>query len=185
MTLIQIRGLGYFYVKTEGEKTMTNKIDETKKRIPAKRIDIVSLELYKLELCKEGSILYENRRISGPIDSVEILNQFLLNNDREKMVVMSLNTKNEPTNISVVSIGSLNAAICHPREIFKIAVKSNANAIILGHSHPSGNPKPSNEDISITNRLKEAGEIIGIKLLDHLIIGGKDKYVSFKEKGLL
>ena len=160
-------------------------IKETKKRVPAKRVDIVSISQKKLVICKENSFLYENRRISGPIDSVEILSQFLLNNDREKMVVMSLNTKNEPTNISVVSIGSLNAAICHPREIFKISVKTNANAIIIGHSHPSGDPKPSNEDVSITNRLKEVGEIIGIRLLDHLIIGGEDKYFSFKEKGLL
>ena len=81
-----------------------------------------------------------------------------------------MNTKNEPTNITVVSVGSLNKAIVHPREVFKTAILSNAASIMAFHNHPSGDPNPSKEDINITLRLKECGKIMGIELLDHIII---------------
>ncbi len=80
---------------------------------------------------------------------------------------------------------SVNSSIVHPREIFKTAILSNAASIIISHNHPSGDPTPSKEDISITTRLKECGKILGIEVLDHVIIGEYDKYLSFKEKGLL
>lgn len=158
---------------------------QTKKRVPAKRVDIVSIRQRKLEICKENSILYENRKISSPGNAAELLNHFLLDNDREQMVVISLNTKNEPINMSLVSIGSLNTAICHPREIFKISVKANANAIIIGHSHISGQIEPSDEDKQVTERLVKSGKVLGVPLLDHLIIGDENRYFSFKEEGLL
>ena len=79
------------------------------------------------------------------------------------------------------SIGSLNSAIVHPREVFKIAVLSNASNIICFHNHPSGNISPSEEDENITRRLKECGEILGIGLVDHIIVGDRDRYFSFKE----
>lgn len=83
-----------------------------------------------------------------------------------------------------IFIGSLNESIVHPREIFKIALDENAAAIIILHNHPSGNPSPSNSDIEITKELVKAGNLLGIEILDHIIIGGK-KYVSLKEKGLI
>lgn len=98
------------------------------------------------------------------------------------LIVCCLNTKNEPTSISTVSVGSLNSSIVHPREVFKTAVMSNAASIIIAHNHPSGDITPSKEDKDITLRLKEAGDIIGIKLLDHIIIGDRN-YLSLKEKG--
>ena len=81
-------------------------------------------------------------------------------------------------------MGSLNASIVHPREVFKNAVKKSANSIIAMHNHPSGDPAPSKEDIDITKRISKAGELLGITLLDHIIIGDH-QYISFKEEKLL
>lgn len=140
-----------------------------------KRIDIVSIKL-----CREKSILYEPRTISKPLDAVNLLKQFLDSLDREEFIVISLDTKNQPTSINICSRGSLNSCIVAPREVFKPAILSNANSILVGHNHPSGITKPSTEDISLTERLKEAGRILGIELIDHIIIGGEN-YYSFKE----
>ena len=146
----------------------------------AKRVDIVSIKMVK-----EKSISYENRKISSPDDAQYLCRRFLDELDREQLIVVSLDTKNQPTSINVASIGSLNSSIVHPREVFKVAILSNANAIIIAHNHPSGDPAPSNEDINITQRLKEAGKLIGIDLIDHIIIGDEKRYISFKEKGLV
>ena len=104
--------------------------------------------------------------------------------DREQFIIACLNTKNEPTNITVVSVGSLNKAIVHPREVFKTAILSNAASVMAFHNHPSGDTTPSDQDIQLTHRLVEAGELLGIKLLDHLIIGD-GSFTSLKEKGYL
>ena len=104
--------------------------------------------------------------------------------DREQFIIACLNTKNEPINITVVSVGSLNKAIVHPREVFKTAILSNAASVMAFHNHPSGDTTPSDQDIQLTHRLVEAGELLGIKLLDHLIIGG-GSFTSLKEKGYL
>ncbi len=145
----------------------------------AKRVDIVSIKIIK-----ESSVLYANRKIATPEDCVVLVKHLLEDSDREKLVVCCLNTKNEPTSISTVSIGSLNSSIVHPREVFKTAILSNAASVIISHNHPSGDTVPSKEDINITERIKEAGDIIGIKLLDHLIIGDRE-YLSLKEKGYI
>lgn len=151
-----------------------------KKKIPAKRVGIVSLKLIK-----ENSVLYEIRIIRSPYDAYKLIKNFLIDSDREKFVVACLDTKNQPVNISVVSIGSVNSAIVHPREVFKVAMLSNASKIICFHNHPSGNPKCSKEDENITNRLKECGEILGIELVDHIIVGDNDTYFSFKENCIM
>lgn len=151
-----------------------------KKKIPAKRVGIVSLKLIK-----ENSVLYETRTIRSPYDAYKLIKNFLIDSDREKFVVACLDTKNQPINISVVSIGSVNSAIVHPREVFKVAMLSNASKIICFHNHPSGNLKCSKEDENITNRLKECGEILGIELVDHIIVGDNDTYFSFKENCMM
>ncbi|MCC5910060.1 MAG: DNA repair protein RadC [Clostridiaceae bacterium] len=150
------------------------------KKERSKRINIVSLKM-----CKEQSILYSPRKIASPEDSLNLLRQFLENKDREAFIVICLDTKNQPSCIHVCSIGTLNSSLVHPREIFKTAILSNAASIIVAHNHPSGDPTPSSEDVSITRRLKEAGSLLGIQLLDHIIIGEKTRYVSFKEKSLI
>ena len=145
----------------------------------AKRINIVSIKMVK-----ESSFLYRTRQILSPNDAYEMIKEQLEGLDREQFIIACLNTKNEPTNITVVSVGSLNKAIVHPREVFKTAILSNAASIMAFHNHPSGETTPSQQDIQLTNRLYEAGELLGIKLLDHLIIGD-GTFTSLKEKGYL
>lgn len=146
----------------------------------AKRVNIVSLKMVK-----ESSVKYSNRTISTPIEAVDLLRDLLEECDREKMLVCCLNIKNEPTNISIVSVGSLNSSIVHPREIFKTAIISNSASIIIAHNHPSGNSKPSKEDITVTQRIKESGKIVGIEMIDHIIIGERNNYTSLKEEGFI
>ena len=145
----------------------------------AKRINIVSIKMVK-----ESSFLYQTRTISSPKDAYEMIKEQLEGLDREQFIIACLNTKNEPTNITVVSVGSLNKAIVHLREVFKTAILSNAASVMAFHNHPSGEPTPSDQDIQLTYRLYEAGELLGIKVLDHLNIGD-GCFTSLKEKGYL
>lgn len=149
------------------------------KKQSAKRVNIVSLKLVK-----ESSILYQKRSVCSPRDGYELLKQFLDDKDREHFIVVSLDTKNQPVSINVCHIGSLNASIVHPREVMKSAILSNAASIIVGHNHPSGKAEPSREDIEVTKRLVEAGKIIGIEVLDHIIVGD-GTFTSLKEKGYI
>lgn len=110
--------------------------------------------------------------------------RFLMQETKEHFTTLHLDGKNRVVCMDVVSVGSLNQSIVHPREVFKSACLSNAAAIILVHQHPSGDAAPSREDIEITKRLREAGDIMGIKVLDHVIVGDGE-YVSFVERGLL
>ena len=95
-----------------------------------------------------------------------------------------LSTKNHVLKTAVISVGSLNASIVHPRELFREAINARAAAVILVHNHPSGDPAPSPEDIALTRKLIEAGKLLDIPVLDHLILGD-GKYISLKEKGIL
>lgn len=108
---------------------------------------------------------------------------FLRQETKEYFFAIHLDGKNRICCVDEVSVGSLNQSVVHPREVFKTALLSSAAAIIVLHNHPTGDPTPSGEDIQITRRLKETGEIIGVKLLDHIIIG--DSYLSFVAQGLL
>ncbi|ARK31593.1 RadC family protein [Halalkalibacter krulwichiae] len=101
---------------------------------------------------------------------------------QEHFDCLYLNTKNQVLHRKTIFIGSLNASICHPREIFKEALRRSAASVICLHNHPSGDPSPSREDIEMTKRLAESGKMIGIELLDHIIIGDR-KFVSLKEQG--
>jgi len=123
------------------------------------------------------------KTISCPRDVADIFIDDMRFLDKEHFKVVFLNTKNEVTGYETISIGSLNASIVHPREVFNRAIKRSSASLILLHNHPSGNPKPSKEDISITKRLGEAGKIIGIEVLDHIIIGDGE-YFSLKENSL-
>lgn len=145
---------------------------------------MTEIQIVSIKMIKESSLYYQYKQIHSPEESEELIRQFIGDIDRETLVLVTLDTKNHPTSISTVSIGSLNSSIVHPREVFKPAILSNSASIIIGHNHPSGDPTPSNEDINITNRIKEGGKILGIELLDHIVIGF-DNYVSFKEEGLV
>lgn len=152
-------------------------VSKDKSNKPLKRINVVSIKMVR-----ESSVLYNIRRISEPRDIVDLGKKFLDELDREELIVACLNAKNEVNSVNVVSIGSLNNSIVHPREVFKTAILSNAASIVMIHNHPSGDVTPSKEDKEITLRIKESGTILGIKLLDHIIIGN-DTYYSFKEHG--
>ena len=144
----------------------------------AKRVNFVRLQLVRV-----SSLLYPQRRIRMAGDAVELLQKFLDETDREHFVLLCLNAKNEPTAIHTVSIGSLDASIVHPREVFKVAILSNAASVIVGHNHPSGDPSVSREDLNVTKILTQAGELLGIPVLDHIILGQGSAYYSLKERG--
>lgn len=107
------------------------------------------------------------------------------NEDRETFVALYLDTKNRVIKKETVSIGSLNSNIVHPREVYREAILNSAHNIIVAHNHPSGDPTPSREDLELTDRLYKAGEIIGIGLIDHIIVGESGQYYSMKERGNL
>ncbi|HLR71680.1 MAG TPA: DNA repair protein RadC [Pseudogracilibacillus sp.] len=122
--------------------------------------------------------------IRSPEDGADYVMEEMRNLNQEHLVVLFLNTKNQIIHRETIFIGSLNASIVHPREIYREAVKRSAASIICAHNHPSGDPTPSQEDIHVTRRLVEAGKIMGIELLDHLVIGDHS-FTSLKEKGYL
>ena len=149
---------------------------------------MVKIENVRIKLVRESAGLYCNNYISSPEDAAEIAAKFFddMSSDREIFAVMLLNTKNRVIGINVVSVGSLTASVVHPREVFKAACLANATNIILTHNHPSGDPAPSKEDISITSRLVQAGRLMDIPVLDHIIIGdGTGRSMSFKASDLI
>ncbi len=146
----------------------------------AKAVEILA----SIELGKRVSRLQIDDRyiIRSPDDGAKYVMDEMRFLSQEHFVCIYLNTKNQVLHKQTVFIGSLNASIVHPREVFKEAMKRSAASIICFHNHPSGDPNPSREDIEVTQRLSECGKIIGIDLLDHIIIGDQ-KFVSLKEKG--
>lgn len=139
-----------------------------------------------LELGKRISLisLTDKPTIYSPKDVVNILMEEMRYLDREHLVALFLNSKNQVLLKDTISIGTLTSSQVHPREVFKNAIRRNASAIILVHNHPSGDPTPSKSDLKTTLRLKEVGEIVGIEVLDHLIIGD-NKFISLKAKSLM
>ena len=124
---------------------------------------------------------FESMTIDNPDTIASYLFDYFRDSYKEEFLVLLLDTKNRIIKTKRVSIGSLNQTLVHPREVFRFAIMENSNSIIISHNHPSGDPSPSKEDIDITKRLVEAGNFIGIKVLDHIIIGN-DKYISLREK---
>lgn len=146
---------------------------------------IQDIQIVSITMVKEKTLQNQySSKISSPLDTVEIFRKFIGTSDREVLALMALDTKNKINSLTVVSIGNLNASIVHPREVFKMAILSNACSIIICHNHPSGDSTPSKEDINISIRLKECGKLLGIELLDHIIIGDEE-YTSLKERGIL
>lgn len=134
-----------------------------------------------VERIEYEKISHDNITITSPSVVVNYLKAKLIHYDNERFYVVYLNTKNRIIGEEIISIGTVNASLINPRELFINALKNQAVNIIIAHNHPSGNSTPSKEDISITKRIKETGDLIGIRLLDHIIIG--NDYFSFKEKG--
>ena len=123
-------------------------------------------------------------QITNPKEIYLLLNAEMSHLKQEVLKVLILDTKNRVEHIQTVFVGTLNCSITHPREIFKLAIRHSAASIILCHNHPSGDPRQSEEDIRATKQIAEAGELIQIPVLDHVIIG-KESYISMKDEGLL
>ena len=148
--------------------------------MPSKRVSIVSCKLVR----ECPSIMYDVRKVSSPDDVARLVKDFLEDADREMMVLLCLDRKGQPTHLQIIAIGTLHSTLVHPREVFKAAILSNSASIILAHNHPSGDPCPSQDDIDITKCIKEAGNLLGIELLDHIIIGCNSHY-SLRSSGQL
>ncbi len=125
-----------------------------------------------------------NKKITSPQDVADIFIPLLRDEVKEKFLVVCLNSANKIIRYEIISVGSLNSSIVHPREVFKAAIENDSASIILIHNHPSGNPEPSNEDISITKKIVESGKIMDIPVFDHIIIAG-NTHTSFIEKRLI
>lgn len=173
-------------LEEEGISYLTNCLPEELSDIPgmgmAKSCQIVAA----IELGKRIATKPKGKRINikSPDEVASLFIEEMRYLKKEYFKVLLLNTKNEIILIDNISIGNLNSSVVHPREVFCNAIRKSACSLIAVHNHPSGNPMPSQTDIDITRRLVEAGELLGIKVLDHLIIGD-GTYVSLKEKMLL
>ncbi len=142
---------------------------------------------YTVKLVKEGGINYslEESVISPEVARDVIEKVFNLSSSPvEKFGIIALNTKNRIAGLHIIAVGGLNQTVIEAREVFQQALLNNAASMILFHCHPSGDVRPSREDVQFTKRLEDAGQIIGVKVLDHIIIGEDGKYASLKEQGL-
>lgn len=128
-------------------------------------------------------VLGERQRIGAPRQVAGLLRPILESEPVEVFGVLCLTTKHRPLAWHELSRGTLDATLVHAREVFKVAFLANAAAIVIAHNHPSGDSEPSGDDVSITRRLSEAGKLLGVELLDHLIIGHDGRYYSFSEAG--
>ncbi|MFD0589407.1 JAB domain-containing protein [Paenibacillus sp. GCM10027627] len=152
---------------------------DSEKQLRMKRLNVVSLKMIR-----ERTLAYRTNQIRKPQDAFELAKAFIGDEDREHCILICLDTKNKVTAIQTIAIGSLNTAIVHPREVFKAAILSNSASIIMCHNHPSGDTAASLEDKEISIRIKSAGELIGIELLDSVIVSDSH-YFSMKEQGLI
>ena len=143
------------------------------------------IPLYKIAMIRDGSVCADRTVVSSSRDLSPLLSDYFMYHDREEMLAVLLDAKHKIIGLHTVSIGSATFAIVHPRETFKAAIVGHAVALILAHNHPSGDPTPSQEDRALTKRLREVGELVGIPVLDHLVIGDGGRYVSFADRGEL
>jgi len=148
-----------------------------------KKITILSIEArYRKEVVREDAPAWVSKRFTSAQQVFEMFYDLRLE-AKEHFIALHLDGKNRIACFDRVSVGSLNQSIVNMRELFKTACLSSAAAILILHNHPTGDPTPSREDLEITRRIKEAGDLLGIRLLDHIIIG--DSYLSFAEQGLI
>ena len=142
------------------------------------------ISLIRLEVVREAASAHGlPEYIDTPSDVLPLLGR-IKNSDRETFVCIHLSSRNQVNALEVVSIGHLNTTVVHPREVFKAAILSNSASLILAHNHPSGSPDPSDDDQELTKRMVEAGKLIGIEVLDHLIVSASS-YFSMKEMGMM
>lgn len=131
----------------------------------------------------------KKKRLTSPEEVYKILKSVLemeneVDRDKEHFWAIGLGSRNDIKYIDLVSLGTLNANLVHPREVFRLAVMKGVASVLVVHNHPSGDPNPSEDDLTITARLTKAGKILGVDVVDHIIIAG-EKFISFKDEGLI
>ena len=170
----------------EGISFLVNSSIEELSQIRGIGIVKASQIIAAIELGRRIATKPKTRRlnITNPDEVANLFMEEMRYYKKEFFKVLLLNTKNEIIMIEEVSIGNLNSAIVHPREVFTLAIKKSASSVILIHNHPSGNPQPSREDVALTKKLVDAGKILGIEVFDHLIIGD-GCYLSLKGEGII
>ena len=150
-----------------------------------KKDSLNEVRVVNIRMVREPS-LYSEDRITRPEDAVKAIAKDLATYDREVFAVLNLKTNVQPINLNICSMGTLDASVVSPREVFKSCILSNSAAFIAIHNHPSGSITPSQEDKDVTKRLLSCSELLGVKMLDHIIIGGESgRTYSFKNNGLL
>ena len=148
-----------------------------------KKTRLENIDIVRVMLLKDSKSPYRTQRVTKSADVVNVAKNFLAGQDREVFITINIDNSNRINSIHVVSVGTLDATIIHPREVFKSAILSNAHSIILAHNHPSGNPNPSDNDNQITCKLFGCGDVLGIEVLDHIIIGDGEYSHCMKFKG--
>ena len=146
-------------------------------QLPEKRVSLV-----RVIAVKEKEVLYGGKPVRNCEAAAELGKIMLENADRELLLVCCLDSSKNPISIEIAAMGSLNSCYVQPREVLKNAILSNAESIILIHNHVSGDPEPSNADFECTKRLYQAGKLLGIPVLDHIIIGDEERSVSMAER---
>ena len=140
----------------------------------------------RIALVREpGVTLAERPSLRTPAEAARILAEYIGETDRERFVIALLTVRHRLIGLHTVSVGCLTSSLVHPRECFKPAILASAAAMVVCHPHPSGDPEPSPEDVALTRRLVSAGQLLGIEVLDHLVLGEAGCYVSLKERGVL
>ena len=145
---------------------------------------VYKLDQVAIRMVKEPP-LYSTDPMDSPEAAARLLSDFLRDYDREVFCVVALDARLRPININIASMGTLNASLVHPREVFKAAILSNASSLLLAHNHPSGDLTPSREDIQTTDQLVQLGDLLQIPVHDHIIVGDRNAYYSFKEQSMM
>ena len=141
---------------------------------------------FRIELVREPGVkLAERPQLRTCAEAAPILAQYIGETDREVFAVALLTIRHRLLGLHTVSVGCLSSSLVHPREVFKPAILAGSAALLLAHNHPSGDPEPSAEDVALTRRLVAAGQLLGIEVLDHVVLGEAGRYVSLKERGIL
>lgn len=142
------------------------------------------LPVFKTRLVRDGALKVAEPKTETPGHVASIARDFLRGADKEHFLAVFLDACNKPVGIHTVSIGTLTASLVHPREVFKPAILAGCAGVVIVHNHPSGDPNPSSEDRMTTRRLVQAGQLLGLPVLDHVIIT-THRHFSFREKGLM
>jgi len=145
-----------------------------------------SIPGFRIALVREPGVkLAERPQLRVPAEAAPLLAQYIGETDREVFAVALLTIRHRVLGLHTVSVGCLTSSLVHPREVVKPAILAGSAALLLAHNHPSGDPEPSAEDLALTRRLGAGGQLLGIEVLDHLILGEAGRFVSLRERGVL